>query len=378
MEIMAGQATRTEALARLRAFLPRVVDYSESRNFDLGPDGHKAVSQLSPYVRHRLLLEPEIVASLPENAKSSGVLKFKQEVYWRTYWKGWLEQRPAVWRDYVNWLDVESGVQSESMQAILDYRTGIECFDYWTRELIETGYLHNHARMWYASIWIFTLKLSWQSGADLFMRHLLDGDAASNTLSWRWVAGLQTRGKHYLARADNIERFTQGRFNPVGQLGETSEYPRHPLAAPETLDSSKKYLLLLSEDDCLAEYSEIGAAPVVGVTALTPDTVRFSEKVQNFKKASVSDAMNRACKHYKCEMKNSWVDSAESLAQCFTTSGADAVLSLKAPVGSTRDQFQALFSKTQIPGVEVTRAWDREHWPKASAGYFKFKKSLGL
>jgi deoxyribodipyrimidine photo-lyase len=239
--------------------------------------------------------------------------------------------------------------------------------------------------MWYASIWIFTLKLSWQSGADLFMRHLLDGDAASNTLSWRWVAGLQTRGKHYLARADNIERFTQGRFNPVGQLdetaeplSETSEYPRHPLAAPETLDSSKKYLLLLSEDDCLAEYSEIGAAPVVGVTALTPDTVRFSEKVQNFKKASVSDAMNRACKHYKCEMKNSWVDSAESLAQCFTTSGADAVLSLKAPVGSTRDQFQALFSKTQIPGVEVTRAWDREHWPKASAGYFKFKKSLGL
>jgi deoxyribodipyrimidine photo-lyase len=65
------------------------------------------------------------------------------------------------------------------------------------QELVETGYLHNHARMWFASIWIFTLRLPWELGADFFLRHLLDGDAASNTLSWRWVAGLHTKGKHY-------------------------------------------------------------------------------------------------------------------------------------------------------------------------------------
>jgi deoxyribodipyrimidine photo-lyase len=69
-------------------------------------------------------------------------------------------------------------------------RTGIACFDQWTGELLETGYLHNHARVWFSSIWIFTLRLPWKLGADFFIRFLNDGDSASNTLSWRWVAGL--------------------------------------------------------------------------------------------------------------------------------------------------------------------------------------------
>ena len=94
--------------------------------------------------------------------------------------------------------------------------TGIDCFDAWARELVATGYLHNHARMWFASIWIFTLRLPWELGADFFLRHLIDGDPASNTLSWRWVAGLQTAGKTYLATAENIARFTGGRFAPQG------------------------------------------------------------------------------------------------------------------------------------------------------------------
>ncbi len=92
--------------------------------------------------------------------------------------------------------------------------TGIDCFDHWAQELADTGYLHNHARMWFASIWIFTLELPWQLGADFFLTRLLDADPAANTLSWRWVAGLHTPGKHYLARASNIEKFTLGRFNP--------------------------------------------------------------------------------------------------------------------------------------------------------------------
>ncbi|MCK7502530.1 MAG: hypothetical protein MZW92_81430 [Comamonadaceae bacterium] len=78
--------------------------------------------------------------------------------------------------------------------------------------------LHNHARLWFASLWIFTLELPWALGADFFLRHLLDGDPASNTLSWRWVVGLQTPGKIYLARADNIARFTAGRFPAVTGL----------------------------------------------------------------------------------------------------------------------------------------------------------------
>ena len=69
--------------------------------------------------------------------------------------------------------------------------------------------------MWFASIWIFTLKLPWQLGAEFFMKHLADGDAASNTLSWRWVAGLQTKGKHYVAQAWNISKFTNNKYKNV-------------------------------------------------------------------------------------------------------------------------------------------------------------------
>ena len=113
-----------------------------------------------------------------------------------------------------NQLVTQSGLRQACELACFG-QTGIECFDTWARELTTTGYLHNYARMWFASIWIFTLKLPWQLGPDFFLRHLLDGDTASNTLSWRWVAGLQTVGKTYLARAANISRYTGGRFKPT-------------------------------------------------------------------------------------------------------------------------------------------------------------------
>ena len=106
-----------------------------------------------------------------------------------------------------------NSVGRRRLEQALAGQTGLDCFDAWVCELRETGYLHNHARMWFASIWIFTFELPWRLGADFFYRHLLDGDAASNTLSWRWVAGLHTRGKPYAARADNIRKFTGQRFN---------------------------------------------------------------------------------------------------------------------------------------------------------------------
>ena len=75
--------------------------------------------------------------------------------------------------------------------------------------------------MLFASIWIFTLGLPWQKGAEFFMKHLYDGDAASNTLSWRWVAGIQTKGKNYLAQSWNISQFTNNKYKNV-KLNETA------------------------------------------------------------------------------------------------------------------------------------------------------------
>ena len=140
-------------------------------------------------------------------ARPSGAEKFLGETCWRTYWKGWLELRPGVWSDYraeVRGLvdrSTTTGRSATGTRPPPPGGSGIGCVDAWAGELAEVGYLHNHARMWFASLWIFTLGLPWELGADFFLRHLLDGDPASNTLSWRWVAGLQTRGKTYLATA---------------------------------------------------------------------------------------------------------------------------------------------------------------------------------
>ena len=220
-------ASRTAGLARLHDFLPHAGrDYARARNYDHGPDARGNVSGLSPYLRHRLLTEREVVSAVLAQHSPQQAEKFIQEVFWRSYWKGWLELRPSAWHDYQSELEASLEELDRDTELARRYRdaiagrTGIDCFDAWAGELCEHAYLHNHARMWFASIWIFTLGLPWQLGADFFMQQLLDGDPASNTLSWRWVAGLQTRGKHYLARAENIRRYTANRFDPRGRLNE--------------------------------------------------------------------------------------------------------------------------------------------------------------
>jgi len=257
--------TRQAALDRLAAFVPRAGRaYAAERNADAGPGLKSNVSMLSPYIRHRLLTEHEVVATVLEQHSPNQAEKFIHEVFWRTYWKGWLQMRPAVWRDFLAERDSDrekaeanSGI-SRALAEAESGRTGIECFDDWARELVATGYLHNHTRMWFASIWIFTLKLPWALGADFFLRHLLDADPASNTLSWRWVAGIQTQGKTYLARPDNIEKYTGGRYQPTG-LSEVAEpirdeapYAREPLPELEPVPTNEPVLLLVHGDDLCA------------------------------------------------------------------------------------------------------------------------------
>ena len=166
--------SRDVALERLAHFVPLAGRlYDAGRNTDAGPNQHSSVSRLSPYVRHRLITEQEIIAQVLAQHSLPAAEKFVQEVLWRTYWKGWLEMRPSVWSRFLQERDRQQNAFHDH-RAIADAengQTGIEGFDDWAKELVETGYLHNHARMWFASIWIFTLRLPWALGADFFMRH---------------------------------------------------------------------------------------------------------------------------------------------------------------------------------------------------------------
>ncbi len=383
---------------RLEAFVPRAGRaYSRERNYDRGPGRHTAVSTLSPWIRHRLILEQEVVAAVLAHHSLSAAEKFVQEVFWRTYWKGWLELRPGVWDDYrvrvtelVDELDRDAGLH-DRWRAATGGTTGVDCFDAWSQELAQTGYLHNHARMWFASIWIFTLELPWELGADFFLRHLLDGDPASNTLSWRWVAGLQTRGKTYLARRANIARFTEGRFDPAGTLSTTAAaLPSGPMplpvAPPEPALPGRglRSGLLVTEEDLGPGLSrrDYAAADRVAVLTATGRRSPFgvSPRVQAFAEGAVDDTLRRGGLTAAVRVDHANTnDSVGRIVAWAVDRRLEQLVTPYVPAGptaeATAELAEALAAKA-IKLVPVLRDWDRRAWPHATHGFFPFRKQI--
>jgi deoxyribodipyrimidine photo-lyase len=380
-----AQPSRAAGLARLADFVPRAGRaYAEGRNSDAGPGAPGAVSRLSPYLRHRLISEREVVAAVLGAHSFGAAEKFVAEVLWRTYWKGWLELRPGIWRRYCDERDaardrVKPGVLASAEAGT----TGIEGFDDWARELVATGYLHNHARMWFASIWIFTLRLPWTLGADFFTRHLIDADAASNTLSWRWVAGLQTPGKTYLATADNIARYTNGRFAPQGlantavALTEAPVPPPRPLPDLPIADPALQTLLLVTSDDfhpesLFASTRGFAATAVVGSGAGGPLSRAFVT-------GAVADTADRVATHFDCPTRRLAALDAEALIAAAAETRARQIVMPYAPVGPDADALAALLPTLEVAGVRVVpvrRGWDSAFWPHATKGFFAFKTQI--
>ncbi|MGB6223189.1 FAD-binding domain-containing protein [Haloferula sp.] len=356
--------TRAAAIERLEAFLPRAGSkYASHRNFDHGPGDRSNISMLSPYIRHRLITEEEVSKRVLDYHSPRSAEKFLQEIAWRTYWKGWLEMRPAVWSDYLH--DLSILPKAGAYQQAIEGRTGLECFDAWAKELIEYGYLHNHTRMWFASIWIFTLQLPWQLGTDFFMRHLMDADPASNTLSWRWVAGLHTPGKHYLARAWNIEKYTSGRFNPHGQLNESAKplpldrsYQREPLSIAENPTPSGRVGLLISPDDLSPEPSKLG--PIASTAILMPAVHT------PFLEGAIHDTRLRL---EACLLEG---DSGSAISDWITRENLEHITCIKPTTGP----WSGVLNGIDAPIHFFVNNWDRRLWPMATAGFFKLKKSL--
>lgn len=391
------EASRPAGLERIDRFMPSAgSDYARRRNFDFGPDNRGNVSMLSPYIRHRLVLESEVLRETLARHSRTAADKFIQEVFWRAYFKGWLEHHPDVWQNYINDLHalVErldgDGDLSARYGAATTGQTGIDCFDAWVRELVGLGYLHNHARMWFASIWVFTLGLPWQLGADFLLRHLMDGDPASNTLGWRWVSGLHTKGKTYLARVSNITSYTDDRFNPLGQLAVNApplDDPQ-PVATREmrpaqAFDFDRPWLMLVTEDDGCMELGEYRRPPeaVLGLTATTRRSpLAVGQVASAFAGEAVVDAVERAAAHFGCPgdrfESSEW---APLMAATAEACGVDTVVAPFAPVGPTADALTEAIAPLEAHGIRVIeqrRAYDERAWPHAKRGYFRLKKQI--
>lgn len=378
--------TREAGLARLEEFAPRAGGrYASSRNFDFGPETRTNVSALSPWLRRRMVTEQEVLDVVLFHHSLEKAGKFVQEVYWRAYFKGWLERRPGIWRRYrrdlkaaAEALEGDSDLRS-TYAAAVEGRIGIDGFDDWARELAQTGWLHNHARMWFASIWIFTLRLPWVLGADFFLQHLLDADAASNTLSWRWVGGLHTRGKTYLARADNIERYTEGRFRPAGlsPVAEPLVEAEAPPAAPAPVGDAAPdgvYLLLLTDDDMTPEVPRRGDALI-----MTADNRRAlgapGAASEAFQTGAIGDLSARlgGVDHIEA------ADWAETLMARAEAAGVSDIVTPYPPAGWSADRLAAAEPMLREAGVSVHRImrdYDRAAWPHAHKGFFALKKQI--
>ena len=387
--------TRAEGLRRLADFLPQSgKPYREHRSQDFGPQRRDNVSLLSAYLRYRLVSESEVAQAVLAEHTAADAQGFLNELLWRPYWKGWLEGRPGVYMAYRRSLadDLRRFTGTETYRSALEGRTGISAFDDWNRELLETGYLHHHARMSYASIWIFSLRLPWTLGAAHFHQHLLDGDPASNTLGWRWVGGLHTPGKHFVAHAEEIAKFTDGRYALKGRLNE-SPLPLTgpavppvrlldlPLAPSSALGDS--YALWVTPDDLSVEQTPVG-------TGLKPRLVvlsgfesldrgyEFSPLVKAFVEGAMADAKARLEAAYGCQVVGlpSGDNPGAQLGQMLGEQDIPHLIYYQPAVGPWQELATALTSRdVGLRYFPLRRSWDAQLFPHSSRGYFQFQKA---
>ena len=368
------EASRAKAINQLDNFVENnLAEYSRLRNFDFGPEKRLNVSCLSPYITHGIINEKEVIQKSLSKFSFSKNEKFIQEVLWRTYWKGWLELRPNVWTDYLlelNQIKNEFQNNQDYLSAI-EGKTKVDCFNEWVNELKENNYLHNHTRMWFASIWIFTLELPWQLGAEFFMQHLFDGDAASNTLGWRWVAGIQTQGKHYLASEWNIKKFTNNRFqniklneNAPPKVSEKSyNIVKQNFTNPQNIEEKN---LLVFENNLSFEITDFKDKNFKKIYLVSNNndnrSIKLSEKLLKFKSQLIEDQEKRLKdQSIDCEIINiSEITNIENCCGLYPT------------IGENLD-----FLNSNNLGIHfLYRNIDQNAWKYCNKGFFNFKKYI--
>lgn len=391
---MICNASRTAALGQLDHFVSIAGLYARDRN-DVKPN-HPSVSRLSPAIRHRLISETEVVSAVLKAHPFGRVEKFVQEVYWRRYWKSWLSLRPDVWTDFLKTL--EELPDEPLVQRIENQQSGNAIIDHFASELVQTGYLHNHARMWFAAWWVHEARLPWQSGAAFFYRHLLDGDPASNTLSWRWVAGLQTPGKTYLARRSNLEKYLAPEWLAEFSNGLTAfEHPvaRLPVAVTkppitrtgwplEQLDPSQPTGIWIHEEDLSVEHSPLGLQSCSSVI-LTGDVASWNQHgfpatKRQWLASALQDASIRAAQKWKVPVSvEHHQNHARAIVQWAQKNSLSQVAAMRPDIGPLHDSLPALRADLARIGVNLIlmdRPEDLQIRQFATGGFFQFWERL--
>jgi deoxyribodipyrimidine photo-lyase len=199
-DILGGRQAAELKLANIKP-----ISYARLRNYGIGP-----VTNLSPYIHHGILSLNEVrnfALTLCEQPAQS--LKFIQQLAWRDFWQRVAQKNPSwCWEDIE---DYKTGFNASEYadtlpDNILNGTTGVACIDAFIQQLITNGYIHNHARMYLASYIVHFCRIKWQVGARWFLKHLLDGDVASNNLSWQWVASTFSH-KPYIFNLENVDKY---------------------------------------------------------------------------------------------------------------------------------------------------------------------------
>lgn len=391
--------SREAALSQWHTFLPRAPAYGTNRSV-IAP-GHPHVTRLSPAISRRLVTEEELLTSLQQAHPLAQVEKLAQEILWRPYWKGWLEHHPAIWSTYRTQVATLTPAHGARLADITAGRSGVAIIDYFIRELLESGWLHNHARLWVAAWWVHHERLPWQLGAHFFLQHLLDADPASNTLSWRWVAGLQTRGKAYLVRRSNLEacidpallaQHTAGlelladEHAVAAFLPPEPEFPTiavAPLPARPGPLAGRWGVWLHEEDLALETYSPLAVLRPQAVGAILSHSVRleqdFSDQRWAHLRACLHDGVTRLAAHFQCPADvESTATYALGLADWAHARHLHTVVTMQPWVGPLADQMPTVATALHARNIRLVclrRPFDALLLPHATKGFFHFWKS---
>lgn len=397
---------RAAALAVLADVKPQT--YQRSRNY---LDGD--VTRLSAYLRHGVLTLAEVRDNILQRVTNQDdAVKLINELAWRDYWQRlYVHLGEGIWQDREPY---KTGFGASDYTANLPEdvpgaTTTLACMDSFSHQLTETGYLHNHARMWFAAYIVHWRRVQWQAGARWFLEHLVDGDPASNNLSWQWIASTFA-SKPYIFNRENLERYTDGaycRICPHAAAG-TCPFDRDYEALEQTL-----FPRLKSASDAATLPSPprpftppIGAQPSPDIAgtpllwahtdSLNPDSPMLLEHpgspavfvwdIEWITRSNI--ALKRLVFLAEClrEMPNPIElrtgDPATELLAAVKASGADYVLAQRTP--DPRLQAAALAVQKEVPVVwydppafaEDSRAFDLKrfsrYWKRAQSSAMRF------